>query len=626
MKKIFLLSIIIIFIGEFTNANNSKIDTSYFRQSIDNAVNLFNSNRDSAMLQLLQIEKSCIKMNYDEGLAECMGQIGVLQFQGGNYPEALEQFNQSQKLYEKLNIEKSVAAIHLSIGAVYTNIGDYPKALKHIHIFLDFYENTDSYFALGSAYLTASGVYINNQEFDLGHEYIEKAIKEYTKIDHKWGLCGALLNKGMIYHQQKKYEQCIFTLKKVIEKAEEINSPDLVANAMVFIGSSYLELKDYQKAEEFLFKVLKLDHVNKKVLAECYFFIGDLYQTKGEYQLAINYVQKVVTESEKYDLQEELQMAYDRLAYYYSELKTYSQAFEMKKLSYNLRDSLFNEEKSMQMKKLEAVYQSAKKQQKIENLENQNQIQKLKLQKTKITYTGITVILLVISVVVILLFRNSRLKIKSENIKLEQRLLRSQMNPHFIFNAISAIQHYIVKNRALEASSYLSNFAKLMRSILNNSKVELVTLETEKQTLEDYLTLQSIRLDGNLVYTIKGISEIDSDELAIPPMLLQPFIENAIEHGILKKIDQKGKIIINFTEKENKLHVEIIDDGIGRDYADKMKDKEHISFATNITKSRIKSMKQSYKKNIFFDIIDLKNSHNSPIGTKVIFELPLVYI
>jgi LytS/YehU family sensor histidine kinase len=395
---------------------------------------------------------------------------------------------------------------------------------------------------------------------------------------------------------------------------------------MVFIGSSYLELKDYQKAEEFLFKVLKLDHVNKKVLAECYFFIGDLYQTKGEYQLAINYVQKVVTESEKYDLQEELQMAYDRLAYYYSELKTYSQAFEMKKLSYNLRDSLFNEEKSMQMKKLEAVYQSAKKQQKIENLENQNQIQKLKLQKTKITYTGITVILLVISVVVILLFRNSRLKIKSENIKLEQRLLRSQMNPHFIFNAISAIQHYIVKNRALEASSYLSNFAKLMRSILNNSKVELVTLETEKQTLEDYLTLQSIRLDGNLVYTIKGISEIDSDELAIPPMLLQPFIENAIEHGILKKIDQKGKIIINFTEKENKLHVEIIDDGIGRDYADKMKDKEHISFATNITKSRIKSMKQSYKKNIFFDIIDLKNSHNSPIGTKVIFELPLVYI
>lgn len=200
------------------------------------------------------------------------------------------------------------------------------------------------------------------------------------------------------------------------------------------------------------------------------------------------------------------------------------------------------------------------------------------------------------------------------------------MNPHFIFNAISAIQHYMVTNKSLEASSYLSSFAKLMRSILNNSKEELVTLETERQTLEDYLTLQSLRLDGNIVYTIEGISEIDSDELAIPPMLLQPFIENAIEHGILKKIDQKGKININFTEKQNKLHVEITDDGIGRGDADKMKDTEHKSFATEITNSRIKSMKQSYKKNIFFDIIDLKNSDNSPIGTKVIFELPLVYI
>lgn len=626
MKKIFLLYIIIILIGEFTNANNSKIDTSHFRQSIDKAVTLFNSSKDSAMLQLLQIEKSCIKMNYEEGLAECIGQIGVLLFQGGNYPEALERFNQSQKLYDKLNIEKSVAALHLSIGAVYANIGDHPKALEHIHIFLDFYENTDSYFALGGAYLTASAVYINNEEFDLGHEYIEKAIDEFTKIDHKWGLCGALLNKGMIYHQEKKYEQCISTLKKVIEKSEEINTPDLAADAMVFIGSSYLELKNYQKAEEFLFKVLKLDHVNKKVLAECYFFIGDFYQTKGEYQLAINYVQKVVTESEKYDLHEERQMAYDRLALYYSELKAYNQAYEMKELSYKLRDSLYNEEKSMQMKKLEAVYQVEKKQQKIEGLENENRIQKLEFQQTKFKFIGLISFLFIILGGSILLIRQSRLRVKNENVVLEQKLLRTQMNPHFIFNAISAIQHYIHKNKSLEASSYLSNFAKLMRSILNNSKVELVTLETEKQTLEDYLTLQSIRLDGNLVYTIEGVSEIDSDELAIPPMILQPFIENAIEHGILKKIDQKGKININFTEKEDKLHVEIIDDGIGRDYANKMKDKEHISFATEITKSRIKSMKQSYKKNIFFDIIDLKNSDNSPIGTKVIFELPLVYI
>jgi len=367
-----------------------------------------------------------------------------------------------------------------------------------------------------------------------------------------------------------------------------------------------------------------MKNVNTQLLLESYLYLGDLYEAQGNYKQAIKYSQKVLDESKRLMLTRNTMEAYERLAAYYSKVGNHKKAFELQKMAYALKDSIFDSEKTEQLQKLETIYQTQKKQQQIENLENENQIQQLKLQKANIKYVSAIALLLIISGGLILLIRNSRLKVKAENSKLEQKLLRTQMNPHFIFNAISAIQHYIVKNRSLEASSYLSSFAKLMRSILQNSIEEVVTLETEIQTLEDYLNLQNLRLDGNLEYKIQSNEEFDSEDFAIPPMLLQPFIENAIEHGIMKTQEQKGKIDINFKKEQSKLYVEITDDGIGRENAEINKNNQHKSFATDITNQRIKSMRKTYKKGIRFNIIDLKNNENSPIGTKVIFELPLL--
>lgn len=619
---------ILLLISSFTFSESvaGKIDTTSIKSSLDDAVSLFSINEDSAISELQKIEKECKKAGYKKGLAECYSQMGKLYKEIGNFPMTLETMNKSLNLYLELQNKEGIANQKLSIGAVYVHLSAYSRAKEYIHQSLEYYEGTEEHFALGGAYMTMSGLYIYLKEYEIVKQYIDKAIHHFEKIGYELGICGCMLNKAIILYDQNKYKECLSEFEKVLELAHKINSDYFKADAWTYMGSSHIYLGNLERAEEYLQKVINLKGVNSQLLIEAYFYLGDLYQAKGNYKKAIIYAQKVIDESKNLNLLGNEQMAYDRLALYYAELGDYKKALKTKEISYNLRDSVFSTEKTKEIHRLEVIYQAEKKQQQIENLENENQIQKLKIQQTKYTYVGIISVLILVLGGIILFIRNGRLKVKNENIVLEQKLLRTQMNPHFIFNAISAIQHYMVTNKSLEASSYLSSFAKLMRSILNNSKEELVTLETERQTLEDYLTLQSLRLDGNIVYTIEGISEIDSDELAIPPMLLQPFIENAIEHGILKKIDQKGKININFTEKQNKLHVEITDDGIGRGDADKMKDTEHKSFATEITNSRIKSMKQSYKKNIFFDIIDLKNSDNSPIGTKVIFELPLVYI
>lgn len=620
MKKLILLVFSIIAYHSYSNT----IDTAYYKNRIDQIKVAFLTNQDSAINELDRLTAECREIDYERGLADCIGQMGIFQKEIGNFTEALDLYNEALNIYEELDFEYGVAALKLSIGAVYTHLSAYPLALEYIHESLEYLEEHDKTIALGGAYMTLSGIYIYIKEYELGQEYIEKAIDQYEKVDFKPGICGSKLNKAVIFHEQKRYKECIAEFDDVIKLATEINSTYYLADSWLYVGSSYLKLGNLKKAEEYLFKITKMENVNSQLLLESYLYIGDIYKSQKKYHEAITYTQKVVANAEKLQLTRNSMEAYERLAIYYSETGNHKKAYENQKIAYHLKDSIFDSEKTSQMQKLETIYQTEKKQQKIENLENENKIQQLKLQKANIIYAGIIVILFVISGVLILAIRNSRLQVKNENIKLEQKLLRSQMNPHFIFNAISAIQHYIVKNRSLEASSYLSSFAKLMRSILQNSREELVPLETEFQTLEDYLNLQKLRLDGMLNYTIQGKEDFDAEELAIPPMLLQPFIENAIEHGIMKKEEQKGKIDIHFKEGKNNLFVEIIDDGIGREDASKKTSKDHKSFATEITNQRIKSIKKSHKKDILFDIIDLKNNNDHPIGTKVIFKLPLL--
>lgn len=620
MKKLTLLIFSIIAYHSYSNT----IDTLYYKNRIDQIKITFLTDQDSAMLQLQILANECEKIDYTRGYADCIGQMGIFQKQIGNFTEALDLFNKALNIYEELNLEYGIAALKLSIGAVYSHLSAYSLALEYIHESLEFFEAYDKTLALGGAYMTLSGIYINIKEYDLGLDYIDKAIKQYEKLEEKYGICGCKLNKAIILHEQKRYRECISEFQDVISLAKDINSDNYLADSYVYVGSSYLKLGNLEKAEEYLLKIPEMSLVNSQVLLEAYLYISDLYKQKKNYDKAIFYIQKLVEESTKLELIGNKMKGYHQLALYYSETGNHKKAYEYQELAYQLKDSIFDSEKTSQMQKLETIYQTEKKQQKIENLENENKIQQLKLQKANITYSGIIVILFVISGGLILAVRNSRLRVKNENIKLEQKLLRSQMNPHFIFNAISAIQHYIVKNRSLEASSYLSSFAKLMRSILQNSREELVSLETEFQTLEDYLNLQKLRLDGKLTYTIHGKENFDTEDIAIPPMLLQPFIENAIEHGIMKKEEQKGTIDITFKEEKNSLYIEIVDDGIGRKSALKKINKDHKSFATEITNQRIKSIKKSYNREILFDIIDLKNNNDHPTGTKVIFKLPLL--
>ncbi|MCF8297748.1 MAG: histidine kinase [Saprospiraceae bacterium] len=216
--------------------------------------------------------------------------------------------------------------------------------------------------------------------------------------------------------------------------------------------------------------------------------------------------------------------------------------------------------------------------------------------------------------------------IEKQLIELERQSLRLQMNPHFIFNSLNSIQSFVVGKDTDKAIHYLAKFSKLMRLILSNSREAFVCLQDELQTLENYMDIEKLRFDDKFDYEITIDPSIDLEFIAIPPMLIQPYIENAILHGILHK-KTRGKIYIHFKLLDNTIFVSIEDNGVGRELAQKKKAEsgmKHKSKGMLITKERLEILSEQSKEQLSVNIIDLKDSDNKPIGTRV--EITTIFV
>ncbi|RDB03421.1 sensor histidine kinase [Runella aurantiaca] len=208
----------------------------------------------------------------------------------------------------------------------------------------------------------------------------------------------------------------------------------------------------------------------------------------------------------------------------------------------------------------------------------------------------------------------------------EMAALRAQMNPHFIFNCLNSIQLYTTQNSTEKATEYLTKFSRLIRLVLENSRSEKVTLENELETLRLYLEMEVMRFRGKVNYHITITQSIDQSYIQIPPLLLQPFVENAIWHGLMHK-DEGGTVRIEITQPNTDvLQVEITDDGIGRQKAGKFKSKsvtQNKSYGMKVTAERIELINQLYNTTTQVQIVDLKNNTDEAIGTKVTVKIPI---
>jgi sensor histidine kinase YesM len=218
--------------------------------------------------------------------------------------------------------------------------------------------------------------------------------------------------------------------------------------------------------------------------------------------------------------------------------------------------------------------------------------------------------------------KESQLKSTFEKRLAEVKLeaLRAQMNPHFLFNSLNSINYFILIKREEIASDYLTKFSQLLRHVLANSRNEWVNLNNEIQVLELYCTLESMRFKNKFEYQIHIDSSINTSIILIPPMLIQPFVENAIWHGLLNKENHDGKLDISFDRDGKNLKITIKDNGIGREKARQLKSKsatKHKSFGLQITSERFELIKNNLSGNIEFSIKDLYDPNQNAAGTCV---------
>jgi len=220
----------------------------------------------------------------------------------------------------------------------------------------------------------------------------------------------------------------------------------------------------------------------------------------------------------------------------------------------------------------------------------------------------------------------TNIELQRQKAELEMQALRAQMNPHFIFNSLNAINRFILQNNKAEASEYLTKFSRLVRMILQNSQVPLVSLESELKALGLYLEMEALRFDNYFTYKISVQKDIDVEVLKLPPLIIQPYVENAIWHGLMHK-EEKGQLDIEVLQEKEWFYVKVNDNGIGRKRAFELASKsatKHKSMGLKITAHRIAITLDANNGESGVAINDLVNPDGTAAGTEVVLKMPVI--
>jgi LytS/YehU family sensor histidine kinase len=240
--------------------------------------------------------------------------------------------------------------------------------------------------------------------------------------------------------------------------------------------------------------------------------------------------------------------------------------------------------------------------------------------------TGIIVIVLLVIAGIFYLFFKTKLREANKRNEIEKALNRSrqqalsaQMNPHFIYNSLNSVQNYILKNEPLKSSEYLSKLGDLMRRILNNSQHSSITLQEELEALKKYVEMERLRFHQDFDFEIIIDREIEPQKIKVPPLIIQPYVENAIHHGLRLREGEK-QLKVHLFQQEEKIHIHIEDNGIGREKASRINSQsatKHKSHGLNITNKRLLLFEEAYSNNLTINTFDANPNDKQNKGTRV---------
>jgi hypothetical protein len=574
----------------------------------------------------------------------------------------LKELTTSNKINEQI-----VGYYFLGLNAI--NLGNLKEGESHLKKVIQLLQNhTDDYF-LYKSFQSLAELEVLRNEYATAFDYLLKALDYAKKKDLRYErayidlLIGQLLLKmdnqkeaefylkkglvisrgvmaikleadilsemGVIRMIQKKNQEAISNFSLALSKYYRLNHAKGIAKAHLRLGQVHKLAQSYKLSKEnYLLSQGYLEEIKDTTqLGNVFYCLAEIEFNLGDIQLAKSYVMRSLNlrtaVNNKFDLHKSLLLSSqinNRLGNYalaYREISQYS----------SFIDSVQQSDLQAKIAELSELYQAEQKEnvilqqaKELEDLSIEVELREQKLENSALRNRQFLFLLLSVVFASSSIFVWYKFKRKQEKTaqlqqetELKQTLLRSQMNPHFIFNSMSVIQSYIYAKDVENSSLFIVNFSRLMRMILENSSKEFIPLSTELEILEKYLMIQQMRFEDCFVFEI-ATGDIDPNITFVPPMLTQPFIENAIEHARLESVDG-GKIHIRFSLADGLMKIVVEDNGIGKDAATSIeKERSHESLAISITKERIELLNTKFGAQGSLEVLDTKSEGS--LGTR----------
>lgn len=567
-----------------------------------------------------------LKLNYQEGVATALLHMSTAHYYLSDYTQAIDYLEQSLEIREKMQDSVMINDALNKIGANYRFIGKYEESLNYLFRSLRISDLLKDSLKMAGVFNNIGIVYRHLADFEKALDYYTRSYEIYTRLNHLRGIAQLSNNIGIIYRWQGEYEKAMEFYQRSLNIDLKLGNQREVAQSYINIGAMHMHMSDFPKAIDALERALGISRNinNLDSQSTALMHLGNVFSEMNRYNQAVQYYEEALNISRMTGNLQRQDQIIIKLAETSRIMGDYRSASNYFTELTQLRDSLHHEQIRARVSEVEEKYEFDKKLQEIETLKQENKIQELKLNENRIltySFAGLTFTMLVIA---LLLIQRYRLRTKQQNAELEQKLFRTQMNPHFIFNSLNAIQSFIYKNDAPEAGKYLSNFARLIRLVLSNSREEFITLENEIRTLDYYLQLQRLRYNYKFDYNFTIDNALHKELILIPPMLAQPFIENSIEHGI-QHISQKGIVDISFMRNGDSIIFKIADNGVGINQSKlntAMKNGKHESLALSITEERLKLLNRSTPQKIELKIEEINPDNKHAKGTLITFSIP----
>lgn len=526
------------------------------------------------------------------GMAKALGSLGIIFSEQSNYTKALEFYLKAVTIYEQLNEPERCARLYNNIGVLYQSQQAYGKALTYFTKTEKLLKDPNDP-VLGVTYTNIGNALVGQKQYTSATSYYQKAQIILEKNQDARGLGELFNNLGLLY--QKKGQ-----------KAAAIQAWQSAEQTFTAFGESF-------------------------GLGDTYFYLAQFWQTEKQTDKARFYAQKTLALARQNDVLEQ-QMLVEKLLSELAEKEgDLTAAFRHYKLYTTLKDSIQNAASIRKGVEAELNFE----------FDKRNLLQKEALLKKDLLLQETAKrnrLQLVYSILIaVLLFGlgflwYNRLQIKKtltlqkELAEYEQKALHLQMNPHFVFNCLGSISSFIVNNGKESAVKYLAKFSKLMRLTLEFSKESLISVDKEIDALQNYLELEQLRFNSIFEFTIEKSDDIE-DNMGIPPLLIQPFVENALIHGIVPK-KNAGLISIRFDLDAEQLRCTITDNGIGITASQKIKAQSvsvHKSMAIEIIRMRLEKIASTTGKTAGVEIKEL-SSEGTVSGTEVILSIPIQFI